>query len=415
MITIWVPKRLVEIDLYNVAAQSPAALAEMSEKSYRQRVAYAAQKIRDSRAKIVMLTGPSASGKTTSAHKVAEALEASGTPAHVISLDNLFKGAQYYPRLPDGTLDYENPDTLDMSLIRQCLSDLSTTGKTVLPIYDFTTESRSSETETLDLKGGVCIVEGIHALNPELTGLVKGDDVYRIYAGLREEYCIDGRRIINTQDIRLCRRTLRDAAARGRSPAKTLSMWDRVLDGETRYIKGFKTTADFLLDTSFTYELGLIAKLLRPVSQRFTLEGHNAELWDETARRFEHVAPVELELLPADSMLREFYAGEICEAVFLSIAHRPKRSFCPHATLLSLAIRQDCCGKSPCLRAKILAVRRTLLTKTASKRHQNAESVQIAKKLFPNPHDSVKLGWDSLHSPRECAIMKIISGGTGTA
>ena len=275
MITIWVPKRLVEIDLYNVAAQSPAALAEMSEKSYRQRVAYAAQKIRDSRAKIVMLTGP------------------------------------YYPRLPVGTLDYENPDTLDMPLIRQCLSDLSTTGKTVLPIYDFTTESRSSETETLDLKGGVCIVEGIHALNPELTGLVKGDDVYRIYAGLREEYCIDGRRVINTQDIRLCRRTLRDAAARGRSPAKTLAMWDRVLDGETRYIKGFKTTADFLLDTSFTYELGLIAKLLRPVSQRFTLEGHNAELWDETARRFEHVAPVELELLPADSMLREFYAGEV--------------------------------------------------------------------------------------------------------
>ena len=299
MITIWVPKRLVEIDLYNVAAQSPAALAEMSEKSYRQRVAYAAQKIRDSRAKIVMLTGPSASGKTTSAHKVAEALEASGTPAHVISLDNFFKGAQYYPRLPDGTLDYENPDTLDMSLIRQCLSDLSTTGKTVLPIYDFTAESRSSETETLDLKGGVCIVEGIHALNPELTGLVKGDDVYRIYAGLREEYCIDGRRVINTQDIRLCRRTLRDAAARGRSPEKTLAMWDRVLDGETRYIKGFKTTADFLLDTSFTYELGLISKLLGVVRRQFTLEGHNAELWDETARRFEHVAPVELELLPA--------------------------------------------------------------------------------------------------------------------
>ena len=120
-----------------------------------------------------------------------------------------------------------------MPLIRQCLSELSTTGKTVLPIYDFATESRSSETETLDLKGGVCIVEGIHALNPELTGLVKGDDVYRIYAGLREEYCIDGRRVINTQDIRLCRRTLRDAAARGRSPAKTLSMWDRVLDGRS--------------------------------------------------------------------------------------------------------------------------------------------------------------------------------------
>lgn len=113
--------------------------------------------------------------------------------------------------------------------------------------------------------------------------------------------------MINTQNIRLCRRMLRDAATRGRSPAKTLSMWDRVLDGETRYIKGFKSSADFLLDTSFTYELGIIAQLLQIVRRQFTLEGHNAELWDDTARRFEHVQPLPLELLPEDSMLREFY------------------------------------------------------------------------------------------------------------
>ena len=281
MITIWVPKRLVEIDLYNVAARSPQALADLSEQSYAQRIDYAAQKVQLSGAKIVMLTGPSASGKTTSAHCVAKALQKRGTPAQVVSLDNFFKGAEFYPRLPDGTLDYENPDTLDLPLIKQCLRELSETGKTVLPIYDFSAEKRSAEVEPID----------------------------RIYAGLREEYCIDGRRVINTQDIRLCRRTLRDAAARGRSPEKTLAMWDRVLDGETRYIKGFKTTADFLLDTSFTYELGLISKLLGVVRRQFTLEGHNAELWDETARRFEHVAPLELELLPEDSMLREFYGG----------------------------------------------------------------------------------------------------------
>ena len=309
MITIWVPKRLVEIDLYNVAARSPEQLAEFSEQSYRQRVAYAAEKVRRSGAKIVMLTGPSASGKTTSAHCLAKALQQQGTPAQVVSLDNFFKGAEFYPKMPDGTLDYENPDTLDLLLIKQCLKDLSQTGKTTLPVYDFTQEKRSAEVEPIDLQGGVCIVEGIHALNPELTGLVPAEDVYRIYAGLREEYAIAGRRVINTQDIRLCRRTLRDAATRGRSPAKTLAMWDRVLDGETRYIKGFKTTADFLLDTSFTYELGLISNLLEVVRRQFTLEGHNAELWDETARRFEHVAPLKLELLPPDSMLREFYGG----------------------------------------------------------------------------------------------------------
>ena len=173
MITIWVPKRLVEIDLYNVAARSPQALADLSEQSYAQRVDYAAQKVQLSGAKIVMLTGPSASGKTTSAHCIAKALQKRGTPAQVVSLDNFFKGAEFYPRLPDGTLDYENPDTLDLPLIKQCLRELSETGKTVLPIYDFSAEKRSAEVEPIDLQGGVCIVEGIHALNPELTGLVK--------------------------------------------------------------------------------------------------------------------------------------------------------------------------------------------------------------------------------------------------
>ena len=186
MITIWVPKRLVEIDLYNIAARSPEALAEMSERSYRERVRYAAEKVRFSGTKIVMLTGPSASGKTTSAHKLAEELIRQGTPAHVVSLDNFFRGAEFYPRMPDGTLDYENPDTMDLPLIRQCLRELSETGKTVLPIYDFTREKRSDATEPVDLQGGVCIVEGIHALNPELTSLVPGEEIYRIYAGLRE-------------------------------------------------------------------------------------------------------------------------------------------------------------------------------------------------------------------------------------
>ena len=312
MITIWVPKRLVEVGLYNVAARSPQELAALSEQSYRDRVKYAAEKVRLSGTKIVMLTGPSASGKTTSAHKLAEELIRQGTYAHVVSLDNFFSvGRSSTPACPTAPWITKTPIPWTWPLVRQCLHELSETGRTTLPIYDFANERRSSETEAVDLQGGVCIVEGIHALNPELTGLVPAEDVYRIYAGLREEYAIDGRRVINTQDIRLCRRTLRDAAARGRSPEKTLAMWDRVLDGETRYIKGFKTTADFLLDTSFTYELGLISRLLGIVRRQFTLEGHNAELWDETARRFEHVVPLDLELLPADSMLREFYGSAV--------------------------------------------------------------------------------------------------------
>ena len=309
MITIWVPKRLVEIDLLNVAARSGLQLVQVCEDSYARRLQYAAQKVRQSGAKIIMLTGPSASGKTTTAHKLAAALTEMGTPAQVISLDNFFRGSQYYPRMPDGTLDYEHPDTLDMPLIRQCLQELSQTDKTVLPIYDFVREERSEQTEAIDLAGGVCIVEGIHALNPMLTSLVPSGHVYRIYAGLREEYCQEGRRLINTQNIRLCRRVLRDAAARGRSPEQTLAMWDRVLDGETRYIKGFKNTADFLLDTAFSYELGIIAGLLPEVGRRMSPDSRYTEMWDEAARRFEHVQPLDRQLIPPGAMLREFYAG----------------------------------------------------------------------------------------------------------
>ena len=113
MITIWVPKRLVEVDLYNVAARSPQALAQLSENSYARRVQYAAQKVRGSGAKIVMLTGPSASGRPP-APLSGKGSGAAGTPAQVVSLDNFFKGAAYYPKMPDGTLDYENLETLDL-------------------------------------------------------------------------------------------------------------------------------------------------------------------------------------------------------------------------------------------------------------------------------------------------------------
>ena len=192
MITIWVPKRLVEIDLCNVAARSGPELVAVCEAGYARRLRYAAKKIRQSGAKIIMLTGPSASGKTTTSHKLAAALREMGTPAQVISLDNFFRGSEYYPKMPDGTLDYEHPDTLDMPLIRQCLQELSQTDHTVLPTYDFVKEERAEKTEPIDLAGGVCIVEGIHALNPVLTSLVPSGHVYRIYAGLPP--CAAGRR-----------------------------------------------------------------------------------------------------------------------------------------------------------------------------------------------------------------------------
>ena len=307
MITIWVPKRLVEIDLYNVAARSPQALADLSEQSYAQRVDYAAQKVQLSGAKIVMLTGPSASGKTTSAHCIAKALQKRGTPAQVVSLDNFFKGAEFYPRLPDGTLDYENPDTLDLPLIKQCLRELSETGKTVLPVYDFSKEARSSETEEIDLKGGVCIVEGIHALNPELTSLVPGDQIYRVYAGLREEYADSSDACcLATRDIRLARRIVRDYLFRGHGAAFTLGLWGHVCAGEERFIKPYKPRANLLLDTTHTYEVCLWRTVLDAMPADPELTPVQARQLEALRARFDAFPALGTELVPQNSLLREF-------------------------------------------------------------------------------------------------------------
>ncbi|MCI2046818.1 MAG: nucleoside kinase [Faecalibacterium sp.] len=310
MNAVQVPKRLVEISLMNVALKNETDVIAEGEREYGERLARAAEKIRASGARIIMLTGPSASGKTTSAHLLADELAKDGTPAKVVSLDNFFLGAENYPTLPDGTKDYESPATLNMPEINRCLGELNEKGESDLPVYDFVQEKPAREREHLSLDGGVCIVEGIHALNPELTRVLPEEKLFRIYAGLREEYSKDGRRLINTRDIRLCRRVLRDAAERGHSPEKTLGMWDRVLDGENQYIKIYKNLADLVLDTSFSYELGIIAGLVPQALAATDPHCPEYALMRQTAERFAEVMPLPVTAIPEGSMiLKEFYSG----------------------------------------------------------------------------------------------------------
>ena len=172
-----VPKRLVEVDLYNVAARSPQALAQLSENSYARRVQYAAQKVRGSGAKIVMLTGPSASGKTTSAHCLAKALVQQGTPAQVVSLDNFFKGAAYYPKMPDGTLDYENLETLDLP---SSSSACTSSARPARPNCHLRFCHRAARCRSgTHRPAGRCVHRGGYPCpQPELTGLVPDDQIY---------------------------------------------------------------------------------------------------------------------------------------------------------------------------------------------------------------------------------------------
>ncbi len=302
----WIPKRLVELSLINVAAHTGQLLVDTCEQEYRQRIAAAADQLLASGRHLVMLTGPSSSGKTTTAHKLAEELRRRNTVAEVISLDDFFLDLEKYPRLPDGSKDYENVAALDIPLVNACLNEVVTTGSTRLPQFDFITEHRKAELRPISIGDGVLIVEGIHAHNPCLTSQLPGDRVYRLYAGLREEYAFCGQRILPTRDIRLARRMVRDHAHRGHSPLKTLQMWPQVCAGEDRYIKVFKPQADALLDTSFSYEVECLAPRVRALAQQFDDGSQQAQTLKALADRFALCdTPLE-QLLWPDSMLQEF-------------------------------------------------------------------------------------------------------------
>lgn len=302
----WIPKRLVELSLVNVAAHSGQLLVDTCEAEYNARITAAADALLQSGRHLVMLTGPSGSGKTTTSHKIAEELRRRGAVAKVISLDDFFLDPDRYPRLPDGSKDYENVTALDIPLVNACLAEVVSTGRTLLPEFDFITERRKPERKELVIGEGFLIVEGIHAHNPCLTNALPQDKVYKIYAGLREEYALMGQRILPSRDVRLARRMVRDHLFRGNSPLKTLQMWPGVLEGEDKYIRIFKPFADYVLDTSFSYEIQCLAPRVVQLAQRFCDGSEETEKLRILAERFALCTVPLQEYMPADSMLREF-------------------------------------------------------------------------------------------------------------
>lgn len=306
MPAIWIPKRLVDIGLINTAAEAAASFSCHCEIEYEARVQAAAKEILVSKAKIVMLTGPSASGKTTTAHKIAAALCAMGHKSEVISLDNFFKNVEDYPRLANGKKDYENVEALDIKEVNECLNDIINKDSADVPEFDFITEHRKDKKNKVEIKGGVAIVEGIHALNPKLIELVPDDKVYKIYAGLREEYAYEGIRFLPTRDIRLARRMVRDYKFRGHSLEKTLSMWTNVCDGEDRYIKVFKPNADLLFDTSFSYEICCLAPFVKTFSNALDKDNLYFQMLTSLVNKFSYCDNIQEGYIPQNSMLREF-------------------------------------------------------------------------------------------------------------
>ena len=280
----------------------------ISETFQQKSIADIAQQIYDrGKVKVVLIAGPSSSGKTTSAKKLALELQAIGYRPKVISLDCYYVGRDRTPKDENGNYDYECLEALDVELINQNLVDLFE-GKTItLPEYDFKTGTRSITGPELSLgENDILIMEGIHGLNDKLTPLIKPQYKFKLYLSALTQLNFNEHNRISTSDNRLIRRIVRDSQFRGKPAAETIGMWENVQRGERLHIFPFQNNADAILNTALDYELSVLKIFAEPLLKRITpLEKE----YSEACRllRFLDIFPtIDPTEVPDRSILREF-------------------------------------------------------------------------------------------------------------
>ena len=206
--------------------------------------------------RVVLIAGPSSSGKTSTSHRLCLELLAQGKQPVALSLDNWYVDGSLTPLKENGEKDYESVYAIDLKQLEDDLKALIAGKEIALPTFNFAEEKREYQGDTLQLEqDAILVMEGIHALNPILTEHIDASRKYKIYAAPMSAISLDGERWIPTYVHRLLRRMSRDLRTRGKSPQTTMAIWPSVVEGEMLWIEPFKKEADALFDTSMTYEL----------------------------------------------------------------------------------------------------------------------------------------------------------------
>jgi len=292
-----------------------AAFVAECEERYTAQVEQAAERIlhQIQHNRIILLSGPSGSSKTTTSKRVAEALRRAGVQAHHIALDNYYKTIEpeTAPRTPEGDIDYESPDCLDIELLNRHFDMLEAGEEILIPHFNFSFQRREEHRFTpLRLgKNDVAIFEGIHALSPAFTNEHPG--ALKVYVSPESVIRDQGREVITGAQLRLVRRLIRDDLFRGADPAFTLGMWHNIARGEVLSILPFKPSADLVIDTVLPYEPGVFRPFIGHLLGSVPETTRNYPLLREALRCFSAYPPVDLALVPKDSILREFLGGSV--------------------------------------------------------------------------------------------------------
>lgn len=286
-------------------------IINISEALQEKKIAKIAEEITNRKGvKLVLLAGPSSSGKTTSCKRLSIQLAVNGLKPLQISLDDYFVDREKTPKDASGEYDYESIYALDLDLINEQFNALFRGEEVELPKYDFQSgKSKKSGNKLKMNDNNVLVVEGIHALNPELTAHIPQEQIFRVYASALTTILLDNHNYIPTTDNRLLRRIIRDYKYRGVSAQETIHRWPSVRAGENKWIFPFQENADAMLNTAMLYELAVIKTQAEPLLQQVP---ENCEEYAEAYRLLKflkYFKGIPYNNLPPTSLLREFLGG----------------------------------------------------------------------------------------------------------
>ena len=259
--------------------------------------------------KVILLAGPSSTGKTTTTNKLMLSLKTLGKKPFMISMDDFFKERDETPKGENGEYDFECLEAVDLNLFEDCVSKLINKEEVMLPSFNFVLGKKEYNKKYKLEEGSIILIEGIHALNPKVLEHIPNENKTRVYLSALNELNVDDHVRISTTDNRLLRRIVRDNRTRGKKVEDTLASWESVRAGEEKYIFPYQDNADYTFNTAMIYEIGVLKTFVEPLLYSVDVD---SPYYNEAIRLINFLRiflPISSESIPDDSILREFIGG----------------------------------------------------------------------------------------------------------